>query len=130
MEDIESGNPEDFCPECGLNLVECRREEKKNKLFEEKYGQQLVSIRKRTKIKRAFIGATIGILFLMVLALLLGLSVSPLSVSTLPISNDLWLVFILLYAFAGASMSFSFQGCSKEEEELWQDFNTHQPTGP
>lgn len=127
MNNVENENPKDFCPECGCNIAEVRREKIKEKLFEETYGQRLVMIRKRAKTKRAFWGAIVGILVPLYMFGLMYLDVPGphliLHRPYLSFINFFWLGIIFLFGFFGADLGRSMGKFSKEENELWQSFD-------
>ena len=118
---MEEKNNIDTCPECGCDLAEARKEEKKNQVFEKKYRQQLILIRKKAKRLNIIIGVVLFMLF------------PPLVIRQLPNYSDLpgipvdlvtptYLVIFLAYGLVGAWFGTMVKRTPRKEKKLWVSF--------
>ena len=115
MTNIENENPEDFCPECGCNIAEARREEIKNEIFEKLHGSELKSIRKRFKL---ISGTVVALLFAVIWLLFAkGGPALPAFRAFIPLVG--FALFGFIFGFAVPQEFYR----SKKERELWQNFS-------
>ncbi len=124
MTGIDDVNSENLCPKCGCNIIESRRDEKKNELFEKEYKQELEQIRFRAKIKRFISGMIIGAWTPPLLKWFIQTNLPDVPTSLKYPFNYVWLGLIILYALTFAWINgFVAKRRSKEEKKLWQNFD-------